>query len=154
MCVMNKHCTFGWYKYRILNNIRMHRMDYVKKINLSWFNSIMHLVCNIQIYTIKTHFLMHNNACLLIQLHVVRETYTCLLSISVHRLVCIPSDGYMIKWNVENESADTVTYLKVCFYILCFVDRASQNMNVMKPTWCTIYLLFIQSLHLYTFWAC
>jgi hypothetical protein len=38
--------------------------------------------------------------------------------------------------------------------ILCFVDRASRYMRVMKPTWCTIYLQFIQSLYLYVFWAC
>ena len=55
----------------------MHRVGYLKKINLNWFNSIVHSVSNIQIYTIKTHFLMCNNACLLIQLHVVRETYIC-----------------------------------------------------------------------------
>jgi len=32
---------------------------------------------NIQICTIKTHFLVCNNGCLLVQLHVVRKTYMC-----------------------------------------------------------------------------
>jgi hypothetical protein len=36
--------------------------------------------------------------------------------------------------------------------ILCFIDRAaSQYMRVKKPTWCTIYLQFIQSLYFYRF---
>jgi hypothetical protein len=34
--------------------------------------------------------------------------------------------------------------------ILCFADHASWNMHVMKPSWCTIYLQFIQSLYLFT----
>jgi hypothetical protein len=37
---------------------------------------------------------------------------------------------------------------------LCFVDRASRYMCVMKQTCCTIYLQFIQSLYLYMFWVC
>jgi hypothetical protein len=28
------------------------------------------------------------------------------------------------------------------------------SMNVMKPTWCTIYLQFIEPLHLYMFRTC
>jgi hypothetical protein len=35
--------------------------------------------------------------------------------------------------------------------ILCFVDRASRHMRVMKPNWCTIYLQFIQLLYQYCF---
>jgi hypothetical protein len=42
---------------------------------------------------------------------------------------------------------------KVSLIILCSVDRASRYMRVMKPTWCTIYLQFIQSLYLYMFRA-
>jgi hypothetical protein len=38
--------------------------------------------------------------------------------------------------------------------ILCYVDRASRYMRVMKPTWYTIYLQFIQSLYLYMLRAC
>jgi hypothetical protein len=34
------------------------------------------------------------------------------------------------------------------------VDRTSRYMHVMKPTWCTIYLQFVQSLYLYMFRAC
>jgi hypothetical protein len=30
--------------------------------------------------------------------------------------------------------------------IICFVDRASRNMRVIKPTWCIIYLQFIEAL--------
>jgi hypothetical protein len=37
---------------------------------------------------------------------------------------------------------------------LCFVDRASRHMSVMKPTWWIVYLQFIQSLYLYMFRAC
>jgi hypothetical protein len=37
------------------------------------------------------------------------------------------------------------------YFLLCFVDRASRFMRVMKPTWCTIYLQFIPSLYLYMF---
>jgi hypothetical protein len=40
------------------------------------------------------------------------------------------------------------------YNILCFVDRASGCMRIMKPMWCTIYLQFIQSLYLYMFRAC
>jgi hypothetical protein len=39
------------------------------------------------------------------------------------------------------------------YLVLCFVDRVSRNMRVMNPTWCTIYLHFIESLHLYRFRA-
>jgi hypothetical protein len=37
---------------------------------------------------------------------------------------------------------------------LCFVDRASRNRCVIKPTWCIICLQFIESLHFYMFRAC
>jgi ABC-type transport system involved in Fe-S cluster assembly fused permease/ATPase subunit len=43
--------------------------------------------------------------------------------------------------------------LYVIFWI-SFVDCVSQYMRVMKPTWCTIYLQFIQSLYLYMVQAC
>jgi hypothetical protein len=42
-------------------------------------------------------------------------------------------------------------HLQVRSQIVCFVERASRNMHVMKPTWCTICIQFIQSPNLYIF---
>jgi hypothetical protein len=43
-----------------------------------------------------------------------------------------------------------ITIYNITYIILCFVDRASRYIRVMKPTWCTVYLQFIQSINLYT----
>jgi hypothetical protein len=40
------------------------------------------------------------------------------------------------------------------YTFLCFVDRKSRGLCVMKPTWCSIYVQFTELLYLYTFRAC
>jgi len=29
---MNKHCAFGWYNYKVFNNMSMHGIEYLKKM--------------------------------------------------------------------------------------------------------------------------
>jgi hypothetical protein len=46
--------------------------------------------------------------------------------------------------------------LGICTFVFTlsmFFDRASRYTPVMKPTWCTVYFQFIQTLHLYMFRA-
>jgi hypothetical protein len=45
---------------------------------------------------------------------------------------------------------------KTALYFACYFNMyiISHCMHVMKPTWCTIYLQFVELLQLYMFWAC
>jgi hypothetical protein len=52
--------------------------------------------------------------------------------------------SYTLKWGLFRYNISNC-------HILCFVDGASRYMRVMKPTFRTIYLQFIQSLYLYMF---
>jgi hypothetical protein len=63
------------------------------------------------------------------------------------------SPAWLHTWNEPYKPAvpsDVVsthhkTLLQNGFRIPRFVDRASRYMRVMKPTWCTVYLQFVQS---------
>jgi hypothetical protein len=71
------------------------------------------------------------------------------VTVPVPNLLCESYVQVICLMSIQGSTAPDLHMHMVWCFILRFVDRASWYMYVLKPTWCTIYLQFIQSLYTY-----